>query len=514
MTPAKIGRYSIVRSVGARSEGLYLGEQGSRRVVIRVPAENQSEASDEARKIAALSHQGIAQQEVGLFDDQVFLASEVGSASTLEEWLSKGGSLGEQLLVVETIADALGYLHGQGLLHRALKPANVFMGSEGCRLANFGLAPSATALGDDATVYGAPEVLEGMPDTAQSDIYSAGVLFYEVLAGRREEARDGRVAKPLREIRPDLSRDVADAVTACRERSPDWRPKDLSYLIEVVRRARGSTGAAAPRPTPPRAAATRPGSTPSSRRSAAPTFATRRPARSPIPILIGIGVVLVGGAAAWFLTRPTGGAGSGAAPLPPPTTAATAPPATTEPVAGATPAPATTPNGAKPNGLGTATPAPAGTRPPPTTIPAGPPPTTEPRLATPRPVVTLPAVTLPPPTTIPPPPTTLARVEAPPPANESAEAPLVLTAVSPPMMRRGARTLVDVRGTGLRGGMQPTLLRGRAPAEGLRIVSQRFVNTTLIQIFFEADGAAPTGTYTLSLGDERGASNSVRFDVK
>jgi tRNA A-37 threonylcarbamoyl transferase component Bud32 len=501
-----------VRSVGARSEGLYLGEQGSRRVIIRVPSENQSEASEEARKIAALSHKGIAQQEVGLFDDQVFLASEVGSASTLEDWLSKGGSLGEQLLVVETIADALGYLHGQDLLHRALKPANVFMGSEGCRLANFGLASSASALGDDATVYGAPEVLEGMPDTAQSDIYSAGVLFYEVLAGRREEARDGRVAKPLREIRPDLSRDVADAVTACRERSPDWRPKDLSYLIEVVRRARGASGAAAPRAAAPRAAASRSAATTTStRRAAGPTFATRRPARSPMPILIAIGVVLVGGAAAWFLTRSPGGT----APTPP-ITVATMPPATTEPPAVATPAPSATPNGGKATaGPTTTAPTPTVALPPPTTVPVGPSPTPEARLATPRPVVTVPAATLPPPTTIPvAPPTTVAHAEVPPPVSDTNDAPLVLTAVSPPILKRGVRTLVDVRGTGMRGGLQPTLLRGKGSADGLKIVSQRFVNPTLIQIFFEVDGAAPTGSYVLSLGDARGASNSVRFEIK
>lgn len=97
---------------------------------------------------------------------------------------------------------------------------------------------------------------------------------------------------------------------------------------------------------------------------------------------------------------------------------------------------------------------------------------------------------------------------------ENVEGPLVLTAVSPPILRRGARTLVDVRGTGMRSGLQPTLLRGRTPAEGLRIVSQRFANPTLIQIFFEVEGAAPTGSYTLSLGDERGVSNSVRFEVK
>lgn len=506
MTPAKIGKYSVVRPVGSLGEGLYLGEQGSRRVILRVPAENQTEASEEARKIAGLTHSGIAAQEVGLFDGQVFLASEVGAASTLEEWLAKSQSLGEQLRVVETLADALGYIHEQGVLHRALKPSNILMAGDGCRLMNFGLVSSATALGDDATIYGAPEVLEGMPDSAQSDIYSAGVVFYEVLAGRREEARDGRVAKPLREIRPDLSREVADAVSACRERSPDWRPKDLTYLVEVVRRARGSAGASAPKSATPSAPA-RAASAPA-RRTAGPTFATRRPARSPVPILAAIGLVLVAGAAAWFLTR-SPGASPAKPPQTTPTTIAEVAPSTTLPVDQA-PLPSPSPRVAPVTGLAAPSPAPRETLPtPPPPLPSPTPP--EVRAAASRPVPTPPPTTLPPPTTVAPAPaTTLARAETPP----VSDVPLVLTAVSPPTLKRGGRTLVDLRGTGLRSGLLPGLLKGRAPADGIRVLSQRFVNPTLIQVFFEVDAAASTGSYTLSLGDAAGESNEVRFEVK
>ncbi len=508
MTPAKIGKYSVVRPVGSLGEGLYLGEQGSRRVILRVPAENQAEASEEARKIASLSHVGIAAQEVGLFDDQVFLASEIGTASTLEEWLAKSQPLGEQLRVVEAMADALGYLHEQGVLHRAIKPSNVLMASDGCRLMNFGLVSSATALGDDAPIYGAPEVLEGMPDSAQSDIYSAGVVFYEVLAGRREEARDGRVAKPLRETRPDLSREVADAVSACRERSPDWRPKDLTYLVEVVRRARGAAGASAPNAAAPVAAA-RATSAPA-RRSAGPTFATRRPARSPAPILAAIGVVVIGVAAAWFLTRSPGPGPATRSPAPTPTTTvAASAPSTIVPAEEPTASPTPTTKGKEVADLTAPTPAPRETVPtPPPPLPS---PTPEARQATPRPVAMPPMTTLPPPTTAPPAPTTtLARVDTPP----VSDVPLVLTAVSPPTLRRGGRTLVDVRGTGLRADLVPALLKGRTPADGIRVLSQRFANPTLIQVFFEVDAGASTGSYTLSLGDAAGESNAVRFEVK
>ena len=92
--------------------------------------------------------------------------------------------------------------------------------------------------------------------------------------------------------------------------------------------------------------------------------------------------------------------------------------------------------------------------------------------------------------------------------------PAILTAVSPPLVKRGGRTLVDVRGTGLRAGLQPSLTKGKGSADGVRVLSQRFVNPTLVQIFFEVDAAAPTGTYTLSLADATGGSNAVRLEIK
>jgi hypothetical protein len=92
--------------------------------------------------------------------------------------------------------------------------------------------------------------------------------------------------------------------------------------------------------------------------------------------------------------------------------------------------------------------------------------------------------------------------------------PPVLTAVSPPTLKRGGRTLVDVRGTSLRAGLLPALLKGRSAAEGIRVLSQRFVNPTLVQIFFEVDADAPTGSYTMSLGDAASTSNPIRLEVK
>jgi hypothetical protein len=82
------------------------------------------------------------------------------------------------------------------------------------------------------------------------------------------------------------------------------------------------------------------------------------------------------------------------------------------------------------------------------------------------------------------------------------------------VLKRGARTLVDVRGTGLRNNMQVTLFKGRAFADGLRIVGRRYVNPTLIQVFIETEPGLASGTYALTLGDDQGSTNNLRFEVK
>ena len=102
--------------------------------------------------------------------------------------------------------------------------------------------------GSGASRYRAPELQEGAAHSAQSDIYSAGVIFYEMLSGRSPSPDR---PSPLADLRPDVPRDLTDAVMGCLEKGPDWRPKDLSYLLQVVRtlRSQGAgKGVREPRP--------------------------------------------------------------------------------------------------------------------------------------------------------------------------------------------------------------------------------------------------------------------------
>src|SRR5215468_11250979 len=143
----------------------------------------------------------------------------------LEAWLGQDHSLPDQLKVIEGLCSALNDAHARGTVHRGLEPARIEVESDG----RCDLSDAITAV--PSPRYRAPELAEGSPPSPQSDIYSAGVIFYEMLGGRPPS---GDRPAPLADLRPDVSRDLTDAVMGCLEKGPDWRPKDLSYLLQVV----------------------------------------------------------------------------------------------------------------------------------------------------------------------------------------------------------------------------------------------------------------------------------------
>ncbi len=484
MSPNRVGRYSVVGTLtkGADEEVL-VGELAGRRFAIRVFDLSDREASlANARKIAGLSHPSIAPQEVGLHEDRPFLAAELPGVP-LETWLGEDHALPELLLVIESVASALNFAHAEGVAHGRLAPGRILVGADGgARIWGFsveGMAP------DRANAdYIAPEVLEGGEPTPQADVYSAGVVFYEILAG---DASAGEAPRPLRDVRKDTPKDLADAILACRERAVDWRPRDLEYLLEVVHKLRGSIPAAKPKPVarpsfePPRPRPNRP--------------AAGRPPMLPIAIA---GALLLGGGAYYFL-GPRGP--SGAVPpttLPRPLPSTTVAAALSPPVSPtAAPTPSTTPS--PPATLAPAVSlAPSKPTSPPTTAATPPPTTTLPPATTTTTTFAPASATLPPATTLP------AEVPA---------GPILVRTVSPPSLRRGQRTLVDVRGQNLYSGLAALLLRGGRAAEGIRVVQQRFVNPTLLQVFIEVDAEAAPGSYAVLLSDGQTVTNAVRFDV-
>jgi hypothetical protein len=398
----------------------------------------------------------------------------------LAAWLRQDHSLSDQLKVIEGLCRALNEEHARGVIHRGLDPSNVEVESDGrCDL-------SAAVTTSAAAAYRAPELGEGGSPSPQSDIYAAGVICYEMLSGRTPS---GERPTPLADLRPDVSRDLTDAVMGCLEKGPDWRPKDLSYLLQVVGtlRAGGARGGgrAARAPEPPRSASRAPA--PQARRSAP----ARGGSKSNLPLLAVVAVLaLAAGAGYWFYFKQSTSETPVAIHPAPPTVAATPTPVVE---ATPTPTPASTPKVVETPRTGAATTTPAAT----------PVPTATPRVvavATPEPLAqATPVAATPPPT---PPPTT------------APAAPALLTAVSPLTVKRGGTTMLDLRGTGLRGEQQVRIVKVKENTDGISVQRQKFMDPTLIKVLISLDPNVPPGAYAIALSEPGGGlTNTLAFTV-
>ena len=211
-TPERIGPYRIVREIGRGGMGrVFLaeeeGEHFRRRVALKVlergelGVEAVRRFRDEVRILASLEHPGIARFLDGgrAADGAWFLALEyVEGAGLLEHARSRALGVADRLRLFLAVLDAVAYAHERLVVHRDLKPANVLVGADGMpRLLDFGISKLvAPEEGDDATqtrtelraftpAYASPEQFRGERATPASDVYSLGVVLYELLAGVR-----------------------------------------------------------------------------------------------------------------------------------------------------------------------------------------------------------------------------------------------------------------------------------------------------------------------------------------
>lgn len=184
-----------------------------------------------------------------------FLALQYCPGGTLDQLLLEKGRLAKErayALVID-VAEGLAYAHERSVLHRDVKPANVFLTVEGrAKLGDFGtgifLAEESTDRVGTA-FYMAPEIFEGGKATKRSDIYSLGVLAYEVLSGERPFVGDSYdslmlghltgIPRDLMVVRPDLSRHVVRVVAQAMSRNPERRFSTVGELLHALRAAVG-----------------------------------------------------------------------------------------------------------------------------------------------------------------------------------------------------------------------------------------------------------------------------------
>lgn len=210
----------------------------------------------EARVLARLSHPNIVSvYDFGEVQGRYYLIMEFVDGLTLRQVMQLGKvSPAEALELVPKICEALQYAHGQGIVHRDIKPENILLDKQGrVKIADFGIAKIAgvEAKGLSLTgardvmgtpVYMAPEQVE-KPQSVdhRADIYSLGVVFYEMLTG---ELPLGKFAPPSKKVQVDVRLD--DVVLHALEKEPARRYQEASQVktaVETIAGTPSSSGA-------------------------------------------------------------------------------------------------------------------------------------------------------------------------------------------------------------------------------------------------------------------------------
>jgi eukaryotic-like serine/threonine-protein kinase len=182
----------------------------------------------EARAAASIGHPNLVTVfDVGEDRDGLFMVMELVDGPTLGE-IGDGLVRSEIVEIGAEMAEALAIVHGVGVVHRDVKPSNILMSERGPLLTDFGLALSEdqsriTQHGQVMATpsYAAPEVIEGAPPTAKSDVFSLAVTLYELLAGRAPFSQVDRTTPPAKLDDPTLDEILRSALATVAEMRPD-----------------------------------------------------------------------------------------------------------------------------------------------------------------------------------------------------------------------------------------------------------------------------------------------------
>lgn len=268
--PTTLGRYRIDSEIGRGSMGaVYLGHdpQIGRSVAIKTMALSRGFARDqvgearerffrEAETAGRLHHPDIVTVfDAGETGDLAWIAMEYVKGEDLQRYTAAAKLLPapQVLEITARVAEALSYAHAQGVVHRDIKPANVMVGLDSglVKVMDFGVARvddasrTRTGIVLGTPSYMSPEQMAGRRTDGRSDLYSLGVMLFQLLTGRLPHEGGSMAelmrrivnepAPALRELRPDLPQELADVVALALEKRAEVRYADGLQLAQDLR---------------------------------------------------------------------------------------------------------------------------------------------------------------------------------------------------------------------------------------------------------------------------------------
>lgn len=265
------GRYQLTRVVGSGGMAtiyaaidLRLDRQVAVKIMHSHLAQDEQFVSRfirEAKAAASLSHPNI----VAVLDQGwnqggapcVFIVMELIEGATLRDYLIEQGSLSPEraLSIITPVASALAAAHKLGIVHRDIKPENILVSKEGrIKIADFGLARGAllgnTMTAESSVILGSvsylsPEQVQRGVADARSDIYSLGIVLFEILTGQKPYQGEDPVQVAIKHVnervpapstlKPGLSVEIDQLVLSATDIDPDKRPRDAVVILEKLR---------------------------------------------------------------------------------------------------------------------------------------------------------------------------------------------------------------------------------------------------------------------------------------
>ncbi|MBE2224944.1 MAG: serine/threonine protein kinase [Anaerolineae bacterium] len=266
MTDRKIGRYEIRDELGEGGMGtVYLGFDPTleREVAIKVlspqlfmqDAEFSTRFEREAKTIASLDHSCIVPiYEFGEDEEWLYFVMRYMKGGTLNDRIKKGPmSLSDSILIISRIGAALNKAHSRDIVHRDLKPGNILFDEDNnAYLSDFGIVKMEDTTGIKTQTgqtlgtphYMSPEQLDGKPLDGRSDIYSLGVILFEMLSGEKPFDHDSlprimvmHLTQPVPNILdkvPDLPGDIDNVIKKAMAKDPDDRYATAEELVNAM----------------------------------------------------------------------------------------------------------------------------------------------------------------------------------------------------------------------------------------------------------------------------------------